>query len=116
MTTADNARTTPDHPMARRATLETHASELERAAVPRLRLLAKVFFALLVLMLIAVRLVDSGVLEVPQPGRTSSIVLWAALVGSLALVCVTYAPWPPRRILAIGTAYQIYGAFCVAYI
>jgi len=118
MTGGDSAMTTPQHPTVRRATgaAETHASELERAAVPRLRILAKVFFVLLVLMLLAVHLIDSGVLSVAQPGRSGSFVLWAALGGSLALTCVTYLPWPPRRILAIGTAYQIYGAFCVAYL
>ena len=98
------------------ATAETHAAELERAAVPRLRILAIVFFVLLSLMLIFVHLISAGVIYVPHTGVVSNDTLVAALVGSLALICCTYTPWPPRRILTLGTLYQVYGAFCIAYL
>jgi len=114
----EDAITMPGSGSAHRITApaETHAAELERAAVPRLRILAIVFFALLAMMLLVVHLVGADVVYIPHTRTASNDTLIAALIGSLALICCTYAPWPPRRILALGTVYQIYGAFCIAYL
>lgn len=100
-------------------TAETHAAELERAAVPRLRILAVVFFFLLLMMLIVVHLIGAEIVHVsrsPNLTDVSDETLVAALIGSLALICATYTTWSPRRILWLGTIYQIYGAFCIAYL
>jgi serine/threonine-protein kinase len=115
---ADAFAATPPGGRSAGATAESHAAELAAGAVPRLRILAIVFFAMLSLMLIAVHLIGTDVIHIRE-ARSVAInneSLIAALIGSLALICATFTRWSPRRILLLGTIYQIYGAFCIAYL
>ena len=57
------------------ATAESHAAELARGAVPRLRILAGVFFVFLSLMLVIVHLIGADVLHI-RDAASGTAVCW----------------------------------------
>jgi hypothetical protein len=91
-------------------TRASHAAELERIAVPRLRILAGVFALFAIVLLVLFALFDLRVID--NPGITTRWGLAIAdLAGALAMLAVTCAErWPARRIATIGIVFQIAGA------
>jgi serine/threonine-protein kinase len=96
---------------------DTHGAALERAAVPRLRILGVVFAAFAMVLLGIALLVDSETIAVPFSGEIRYGALAAALAGSCVMIAVTHAgSWQPRRVIAIGLVFQVFGAFCISYL
>ncbi|HEY0250945.1 MAG TPA: hypothetical protein VGC41_05430 [Kofleriaceae bacterium] len=94
------------------------ASALSEIAVPRLRKLAFVFFALATLFALFGLLARAGVIHVPVPidFRFLIAIVTFAAFGSLAMALVTRLDWPAERIVNFGLAFQWFGALCIASI
>jgi len=96
---------------------EPHADQLARVAIPRLRMLASLFAVMLALLLAIDYLLRVGVLEIPVTPWSDGGAVSVALVCALGLIGATYSKrLPPRRVLDLGIAYQIFGAFCIAFL
>jgi hypothetical protein len=105
----------PDHKLLSAG--DTHGASLERAAVPRLRILGIVFASFAMVLLAIVVLVDCELVAVPFSGDIRYGALAAALAGSCAMIAVTHArSWQPRRVIAMGLAFQVFGALCISYL
>lgn len=105
------------NPCELRPLRDTAAAELDRAAVPRLRILAIMFGALTSIVLAVLVLVERGIVVVPSFGEVRHGALIAELIATAAMIAVTRLPtWSPHRVVTIGIAYQIFGALCVAYV
>ena len=96
----------------------TSGSELVRSAVPRLRSLAFVLAALSALFALGALLSLAGAITSPVPVHEAYVlgIVAIAFLASVAMAIVTYLPWPARRKSQVGLAFQLLGAFCIAFI
>ena len=93
----------------------SYTAELDRAAVPRLRMLAGVFGVLSTLLLVILTLVDRGIMANPGLSAVHPSVAAGQLAAALAMIGVTTIPtWPARRVIVIGIVFQLLGAGSIA--
>ena len=94
---------------------KSRVTAIELAAVPRLRLLAGMYAIATALVMVVLRLEQAGVLRLPAHMPRDPEALGIPLAGSLVLVLATRSKLTARRVLALGTAYQLVGAFSIAW-
>jgi serine/threonine protein kinase len=87
----------------------------EHSAVPRLRLLAVMYAIATAAVMVALRLEQAGLLRLPAQMPRDFDALAVPLAGSLALIGASRSKLSAKHMLAIGAAYQIVGAFSIAW-
>jgi serine/threonine protein kinase len=94
---------------------DSRVTAAEQTAVPRLRLLAVMYAIATAAVMVVLRLEQAGVLRLPLQMPRDTNALAVPLAGSLFLFGATRSRLSAKRVLAIGAAYQILGAFCIAW-
>jgi serine/threonine-protein kinase len=94
---------------------ESRVTAVEIAAIPRLRLLAVMYAIATVAVMVVLRLEHAGLLRLPAQMPRDLDALAIPVAGSLFLVAATRSKLSARVMLAIGAAYQLAGAFSIAW-
>jgi serine/threonine-protein kinase len=86
------------------------------SAVPRVRKLAMVLVAIGVIWAGVLLFVDLGAIEMPfQPHRALAYgTVGAVVVAGIAMIAITYRPWPYERILDKAIAFELLGALAIS--
>ena len=95
--------------------LDSRVTTAEQTAVPRLRLLAGMYAIATAAVMVILRLEQAGLVRLPAQMPRDFDALAVPLAGSVLLIAATQSTLSARRVLAIGTAYQIVGAFSIAW-
>ncbi len=96
-------------------TSDSRVTGIEVAAIPRLRLLAIMYAIATMAVMVALRLEHAGLLLLPAQMPRDLDALAVPVAGSLFLVAATRTKLSARSLLSIGAAYQLAGAFSIAW-
>ena len=94
---------------------DSRGTTAAQAVAPRLRLLARMYAIAITAVMMILRLEQHGVLRLPAQMPRDVDALAVPLVGSLVLITATRATLSARQVLVISGAYQIIGAFSIAW-
>lgn len=91
------------------------AALAEQITVRRMGLLACMYVVATAVVMTLLRLDQVGLIELPAQMPRNFDALAFPLAGSLLLILATRSRLAPKHVLALGTAYQLAGAFSIAW-